>query len=129
MISWSENFSTGIARIDSDHKTLIAMINELEDAQMAGRGSRVITDILVKLAAYAQEHFICEEGCMHRYQCANADANRQAHVNFSRMIAEAQDRLNAGNGALIAKHIHLELADWLVSHVLKIDSSLRGCSG
>lgn len=127
MITWSDNFSTGIPRVDSDHQRLIAIINELEAALAAGRGSHVIEEIIVRLAHYADEHFLYEEGCMHRYQCPAAAANKQAHLQFAQMIVDTRAELTASNGALTARRIHLQLSNWLVNHVLTVDTALRGC--
>jgi hemerythrin-like metal-binding protein len=128
MITWSESFATGIPRVDSDHRTLISIINELETAQAEGRGSRVIEEVLTRLARYADDHFLYEEGCMQRHQCPMAGANKQAHLQFTQMIVDARAELTASNGALTSRRVHLQLSNWFVNHVLTVDSSLRGCS-
>jgi hemerythrin-like metal-binding protein len=128
MIIWSETFATGIPRVDRDHQTLIAIINELETALAEGRGSQIIEEILSRLARYADDHFLYEEGCMHRHRCAMAAANKQAHLQFSQMIVDARAELTASNRALTSRRVHLQLSNWFVNHVLTVDSSLRGCS-
>lgn len=128
MIVWSENFATGIPRVDSDHQALIAIINELETALAEGRGSQIVDEILARLARYAEDHFLYEEGCMQRHQCPMAGANKQAHLQFTQMIVDARAELTASNRALTSRRLHLQLSNWFVNHVLTIDTSLRGCS-
>lgn len=128
MIIWSETFATGIARVDRDHQVLIATINELETALAEGRGSQIVEEILARLARYADDHFLYEEGCMQRHRCPLAGANKQAHLQFSQMIVDARAELTASNRALAARRVHLQLSNWFVNHVLTVDSSLRGCS-
>ncbi|ACB76342.1 bacteriohemerythrin [Opitutus terrae] len=127
MIAWSATYETGEARVDQDHRRLVAMLNELEEAITKGRGSKVISDTLEGLRTYAATHFTYEEGCMHRHQCVMAETNKTAHRRFLEMLERAKTRLSGGGSALAAQQVHRELCDWIVNHVLKVDSALRGC--
>lgn len=127
MISWSETLATGIARIDEEHQKLVAMLNALEEAIQVGRGSKVVATIVADLGLYADRHFSHEETCMEQYRCPTAAENKQAHAHFREMLAKAQTRLNGGGNALAAQQVHRELCEWVVKHVLRVDSALRGC--
>lgn len=127
MITWSDNFSTGVERIDRDHQALIGILNELEDAIARGRGSHVIAETIQRLSAYAQSHFTHEEACMFRVQCPVAGANKQAHAKFLQTVQASGQRLAGGGGALAAQQVFRDLSDWMVNHILKIDTALRGC--
>ena len=48
--------------------------------------------MLKSLDQYAAGHFRAEEQCMFRYQCPVAQANSEAHSEFTRWLAEVRDR-------------------------------------
>lgn len=127
MISWSDSFATGVPRVDLEHQKLVGMLNELEQAIQTGRGSQVINTIVSGLATYSATHFSYEENCMEQYKCPMAAQNKQAHAQFMTVVAKARTRLANGGNALAAQQVHRELCDWVINHVLKVDSALKGC--
>jgi len=127
MITWSDTYATGVARIDAEHRQLVALLNELEEAVQLGRGSHAIGGIVARLCTYADRHFSHEERCMEQHRCPTAAANKQAHGAFKQMLERAKPRLAGGGGALAAQIVHRELCDWLVNHVLRVDTALRVC--
>lgn len=58
---WNENFETGIALIDEQHKQLISILNKLAE-HLAYRSNEVIlNNVFNELADYADYHFKTEE--------------------------------------------------------------------
>jgi hemerythrin len=129
MITWSQEFETGVASVDSDHRRLAEGLNDLEKALSSGSGSKQITSLLEFLERYASEHFAREESCMSRLQCPTAAANKAAHQEFIAKFETARVRLknSSGSAALVAVQVHRELCDWIVNHILRIDSALKTC--
>ena len=68
-IQWSEEFSTGSSEIDTQHRRLFDMLNDLECRLAANESPKSMTDIVDGLARYAVEHFSYEEGCMEKCAC------------------------------------------------------------
>ena len=60
-ITWTEEFSVGVVRIDEQHKQLIAMINRLIAEPQTTTRSETISDLLTGMTNYAQMHFATEE--------------------------------------------------------------------
>jgi len=130
MLTWTPEFATGVAEVDNDHQQLISSLNQLERALKAGEGSRHIAVLLKFLEDYANIHFAREEACMHRLQCPTAQANVQAHDQFRATFGRAKERLSSPSaGPLVAVQVHRELCDWVVKHILRVDSGLKQCSG
>lgn len=129
MISWSKEYETGVASVDADHRRLAEGLNELEHALATGSGSKRVGEILAFLAEYAAGHFTREEACMNRFNCPTAAANKAAHREFIAKFTAAQARIeqSPGSAALIALQVHRELCDWIVNHILRVDSALRTC--
>ncbi len=129
MILWSQEYETGVATVDDDHRRLAASLNELEAALRDGAGSQKIAALLDFLEQYAKAHFAREEGCMAQYRCPTAIANQAAHREFILKFTAARERLRKSSGAaaLVAIQVHRELSDWIVNHILRIDTALRTC--
>ena len=70
LISWSSMLSTGISEQDTQHKKLIDLINQLNDAMQAGHGNDIMGKVLSELVNYTVFHFGYEEKLMaqHKYE-------------------------------------------------------------
>lgn len=127
MITWNESFATGVPQVDEEHRQLIALLNALEDVIARGRGPQVVAGVVENLTRYTARHFAFEEGCMHRFQCPQAAANRDAHQEFLAMLAKTKADVVAGHRTEAVQELHRELCAWIICHVLTIDTALRGC--
>ena len=57
LFTWQDKYSVGIRQIDDQHKQLINMINELNDAMLAGKEKEVLLTELNKRANYYVSHY------------------------------------------------------------------------
>jgi len=129
MITWNNEFATGVDFVDHDNQVLIDNLNRLEVALRDGEGAARIGDLLNFLERYAKEHFAREEKCMDQVRCPVAAHNRAAHKEFIASIAEAKDRLFATNSATaVSIKVHREMCQWIREHIMKIDLNLRACA-
>ena len=129
MITWSNEFATGVDFVDHDHQVLIDNLNRLEAALRDGEGAARIGDLVTFLERYAKEHFAREERCMDQVRCPVAAQNRIAHQEFIATIADAKDRLFGTNTATaVSIKVHREMCQWIREHILKIDTHLRACA-
>lgn len=125
---WNEELSVGNAMIDSHHKELIFAFNDLSDAIEKENGSSEIKKLLTFLKFYAEWHFGHEESCAAKHKCAIAHQNQQAHEKFLSIFSDLQTQYReSGANEAIARQAHDQLADWLVSHILKIDTQIAHC--
>jgi len=79
-IVWSSRLSTGIDRLDNQHRDLIDKLRGLEEAIRSGETTPVLLDAFEFLETYVQEHFREEELEMDRISCPEADLNRRGHA-------------------------------------------------
>jgi hemerythrin len=125
---WDESLSTGVRMIDTHHKELIAATNDLAIAIEEGRGSTAIKKLLVFLKYYAEWHFEHEEKCAESHRCPIAGVNKQAHTKFIQTFGHLHDQYRQSDASeAIAQQIFQELSDWLVSHILNIDTNIGAC--
>jgi hemerythrin len=127
-MKWSDEFATGVERIDEQHKMLFKMAEDFRAAFEEGTGERVYGDVLRTLHHYARVHFGFEEGVMEKYHCPAALHNREAHTRFVEVLSTYQERY-AEHG--FRRDDALGLVDtldrWLANHISKLDVQLKGC--
>ncbi len=125
---WNESLSVGNAMIDSHHKELIIAFNELSVAIAEKKGASQIKKLLTFLKFYAEWHFSHEESCAFKHKCAIADQNKSAHEKFLKIFADLQVQYReSGDSEEVATRAQQLLGDWLVEHILKIDTQIGHC--
>jgi hemerythrin-like metal-binding protein len=123
LISWSNMLSTGIAEQDTQHKKLIDLINQLNDAMQAGHSADVLGKVLSELVNYTVFHFGYEEKLMAQYKYEDTPAHKLEHAKFVQTAGDLKKKFDAGN-AVISVEIMNFLRDWLTNHIMKTDKKL-----
>jgi len=127
MFEWNIAMTTGVSEIDDQHRELIEKFNELVDAE-AGRADREkIGHVLDFLQNYAEWHFNHEEEIMDKYQCHMAEENKRAHdeyrVKFGNLYQQWKNTI--GSDTAVLHDTVVELARWIVNHILTVDNQLH----
>ena len=128
MLTWNDAFATGVADLDEQHKRLFEVINEFDAAIQRGEGEVKLGKTMEFLGHYAKIHFNFEEICMAKYRCPVASRNKEAHASFMESYKKYRERLTReGCTAGLLREVHRMCEDWLVNHICKIDTHLKGC--
>lgn len=120
LLEWKDEFSVAVQSIDNQHKKLFAMINDLYDAMRTGKGSQVAPNILVKLVAYAREHFAAEEKLMLQAGYPQYAPHKAEHDKFTAEVARMIQELGAGKLTISVQLLDF-LKKWLQAHILTTD--------
>ena len=125
-MQWSDRYSTGLERLDGQHKMLFRMSEDYREALREGHGERMYGVMLNALERYAKAHFGLEEQCMYRYRCPAGKQNADAHAGFIKALAGFHDRYSSGG---YSRDEALRLVDyvdqWLADHIGRIDTQLK----
>ncbi len=117
---WDNTYSVKVKQCDNDHKRLFALINDLHDAMMTGKGSQVIQRVIRQLAEYTKYHFSGEEALLERTKYAGLEPHRVQHREFVSKVEQFERDLKAGAvGQSVA--VTTFLKDWLVKHIQQTD--------
>ncbi len=120
---------TGVKQVDDEHRVLITELNKLGDMLKADHIDVAAAQAFMTfLGTYTAKHFAHEEKCMHEARCPMATANKAAHTQFIHMFVSAKLRIGAGASMIKLRDLHTSLYQWVQSHIMKIDTGLRGCS-
>lgn len=117
---WDEKYSVGVREIDTQHKKLVELINDLHDAMKQGKGKDVMTKVVKALVDYAITHFGTEEKYMTKFNYPQYSVHKLEHDKFSKQVADFQRDFNSGKVALTIEVMNF-LKDWLVNHILGTD--------
>jgi hemerythrin len=120
LIQWNESLSVSINEIDTQHRKLFALINELDQAQHQGKGKEVVGKIVNGLISYTREHFKNEEDYFDRHNYPDAASHKKAHMEFVAKVTEFRDNL-LKNKIGLSMDLMQFLSEWLKKHILVID--------
>ena len=135
ILAWDDNFVTGIASVDAQHRGLVDLVNRsaalLSDSDAAAQTE--IGPLLNQLMRYADYHFSHEEtlmregGLVQVYQ----DLHRDAHLGFVREVASMRTRFDQGDTPSGTDLLRF-MMDWLTFHILSEDqrmaNQLKACA-
>ncbi len=127
-LKWSEEYSTGVERIDEQHKMIFQMSEDLQGSLDQGMGGRTYGLMLDFAFRYCQGHFGFEEQCMNEHHCPMAAKNKEEHVGFLEVLASFKQRFDAnGFDPADARSLADTIDEWLVRHICQVDVHLRDC--
>lgn len=119
-INWDNSYSVGVRLIDNQHKRLIDIINELNDAMGAGKGKDSLGKVLHELIQYVNTHFKTEEEHMVKYLYPDYETHRYEHEKLTDQVKRFYDDFNSGKAVLTVQIMNF-LRNWLLDHILVRD--------
>jgi len=120
LFPWKDDYSVNIGIIDSQHRTLVDLLNELHQAMMTGKGKDQVGIVLSKLVKYAQGHFKSEEGMMQSKQYPEFEDHKVEHDRFTKTVLEFQGKF-ARNEIGLTSEVMDFLKTWLMKHIMGVD--------
>jgi hemerythrin len=124
LIEWKDEFSVGVASVDHEHRALIDMINELEEAM---RGNASQTDVIAGLGeiyARISAHFALEEKIMREAAYPDLGSHKADHEQLLDQLLEIMDTVGA-DGAYDRVLLSGALDQWFSDHFRTHDAELH----
>ncbi len=120
LMNWNDSLSVNVAEIDQQHKRLIAMINELDDAMKIGKGKDSLGKIVNSLIAYTGTHFKTEEKYFTQFGYPDTDSHKKEHAAFVQKVVEFKDGFEKKKLTLTIDVMSF-LSGWLKNHIMGTD--------
>lgn len=129
LIQWAEGLSVNVPSMDSDHRSLISLINQLASSEKIGN-RRIAESVLDELFNYAIDHFDREEQFLQAsgYPVADMNKHKLQHVSFTKTIQDIRWQYLHGFRPRINQEILFFLRDWLSKHILVEDMKYANVS-
>lgn len=125
LMKWSESYSVGNPILDSDHKILVSLINQLHEALDTGQSRDVLTSIVNVLVEYAEHHFRREEALLARAAFPDLPPHLEEHRDLLSHLHLLRDRVCAGEKSALGEEAVDFLKKWLTDHILVSDKSYK----
>ncbi len=125
LITWGPKLEIGIGIIDSQHRRLVDLINQLDAAMEEGSSSEVVGETLKGLIDYTHTHFNSEQELLKEHDYEDYALHCREHRIFTDQIEIYQDRLNAGS-LKISKDVMGYMRGWLLTHIGSSDRAYIG---
>ena len=124
-VEWEERFSVGVPLIDSQHKQLIAMTNELHNACRTDEtlAKEQFGSTVREAVAYVKYHFSTEEQIMEKIAYPVIAEHKKIHAEFVQEVLKNVKDFEGGK-KFVPNHFVRFLRDWILSHVALNDSKL-----
>jgi len=117
-MEWSEDFETGLADIDAQHRMIFALAQRVDELEERG-DVEALKVAVAEAFRFAHAHFACEEQLMREYDYAGIAQHRAEHASLLQEIATLIERQDKS-----PREIILFTCKWLMSHSLLEDRNL-----
>lgn len=124
IFQWTDKYSVNNKIIDSQHKKLVDMINELHTAMSMGKGKELLEPILNDLIFYTKSHFKTEEQMMQKAKYAGYEEHKMEHDQFTNKVMDLSKRYKEGKTVLTIEVMNF-LKDWLINHIEVSDKKYK----
>ncbi len=120
LMQWGPQFSINVQQFDNQHKRLIEMVNQLNDAMNSGKGHDALKSILDGLIQYTATHFADEEKILAQQNFPDLEQHKLAHKELVKTALELQKKFHGSSSALSGEVMNF-LRNWLVNHIQGVD--------
>lgn len=120
LITWDDDYSVGIAEVDTQHRKLVGLVNDLHDAMSVGKGRSVLSSVLTELVEYTAYHFKTEEDLFEQFDYPDRAEHKRLHDELTAKAVKLKESYDQGN-QMITIEVMVFLSDWLRVHILQED--------
>ena len=132
--TWSDDYTSNVGDIDSQHRTLLANMNSLSVSVRDGKTQQALST-LVNIMSDAERHCSMEEALMHEFSYPLVHVHAEQHQRFYQNLStiRAEIATETESPTCMGFRVRLLLIDWLINHSIKADrhfgQHLRSRSG
>jgi hemerythrin len=125
IVAWNDSYLVNIKIIDSQHKQLFDLLNQLHDAMMMGQGQEGMGIVLNSLVSYTASHFSEEERLFKEYGYPDTERHMKEHQEFVQQVLDFQAKFATGTAPVTIKILSF-LRDWIQNHINGNDKKYSG---
>lgn len=122
---FDDSLITGNDMIDSQHKELIAKINDLLKACESNEGKEAAAQMMSYLSDYVNFHFREEEKFQEEIGYPGIKEHKEKHAEFKETVAFLSDTIAHGPASAdLSALVQKKVIDWLYTHIKGFDRSV-----
>jgi len=120
--TWTQEYETGIPKIDEQHRELFKRMDKLVLAVYNGSGEKDLMTLVDFLESYVEDHFSLEEELMLRYRYSEYSKHKEEHRQFTVSFDKLKnDFYRKGGDRYLAINAEKILSGWWKKHILGSD--------
>jgi len=123
MFTWNDGYLLGVPIIDSEHRKLFALADEVNESVIHGDNTRTQKELLTRFLNALVLHFEHEEGLMNHYQYPDIEDHADEHSTFSAQMMRLKRQLEAGAITLPLDSMQT-VRHWFDRHIRRYDHLL-----
>ncbi len=124
LIHWREEFSVGVDAVDHEHREMIELINELDDAMAKDAEHTDVIKSLGEIYARIAAHFALEEKIMRDARYSALEPHKQDHELLLDELTDVIDSVDA-DGRYDRDDLSRTLDRWFSDHFRVHDAKLH----
>tara|TARA_Y100000294_G_scaffold86422_2_gene80868 strand:+ start:310 stop:717 length:408 start_codon:yes stop_codon:yes gene_type:complete len=119
-IEWSDSYSVDIEEMDKQHKQLLDIINEFDEAAEKKEEKNILNKTLEALLDYSDTHFKKEEELLEQHEYPKIEEHKMRHRELVEGVCQIAIKVKEGDKDA-PYQIAFLLGDWLLNHLAKED--------
>lgn len=128
LITWRDEFSVGVDAVDHEHREMIGLINELDDAMGTDADHAMVVAALGEIYARIAAHFALEEKIMRDARYAGLAEHKQDHELLLDDLLDVVDSVDS-EGRYDRLDLSSTLDRWFSDHFRNHDAKLHRALG
>jgi hemerythrin len=127
LITWKDEFSLGIASVDTEHREMIELINELDGAMQQDATQDMVIETLGEIYARIAAHFALEEKIMRHAHYVDYRSHKQDHEILLDELLDVIDSVDEEGGydrAALSRDLDTWFSDHFRTHDAKLHDKL-----
>jgi hemerythrin-like metal-binding protein len=121
-IEWNPRWSSGNTTIDSQHKTLVEQLNNLQEMVRNQTSTEAISYLLDDMVAGLKQHFSDEEFFLEKSRYPDLENHKKEHVDLAKTAQKICDDFKK-NGIQREEVVPLIINNILMGHLLTHDNN------
>ena len=120
VFQWKDSYSVKVSAMDTQHKKLFDLVNELHNAMADGHGKDMAGEVLNRLIDYTVTHFAAEEKLMEKHNYPALVSQRAEHKALTDKVIAFKKEFDAGTSN-VTPQLMMFLQQWLRNHIQTVD--------
>jgi hemerythrin len=124
LIAWRNEFSVGVDAVVHEHREMIALINELDEAMQDDASQATVVEALGEIYARISAHFALEEKTMRDARYSQLAEHKQDHEQLLDELLDVIDSVD-DEGRYDRADLSRSLDRWFSDHFRTHDARLH----
>lgn len=126
---WRQEYESGDATVDTQHRQLLVLANLLFDAVKDGREENILKKSFEALLVYTRQHFDDEEQLLAERKCSLLAEHKDDHRRLAEELNDLWEEDAMGFADEMARTLEAWVINRLVPHMVEDDqAALRAAS-